>query len=174
MDWVLGYINKDDFGLFNFDGIYFYEYEDIFKRENIIWGIVNLDFNKGIIKSFMMFVFIFWMDYFYVDGFRIDVVFYLFYYLGDEFNGINEEVIVFLKEILVYVFSKDEIFILFVEDLMVFLFVIKLIFFGGIGFNYKWNMGFMNDVLFYFKFDLIYRKYNYDKLIFGLVYVFNE
>lgn len=174
MDWVLGHINKDDFGLFNFDGTYLYEYEDTFKRENITWGTANLDFNKGITKSFMMSALTFWMDYFHVDGFRIDAVSHLFYYLGDESNGINEEAIAFLKEISAHVFSKDETFILSAEDSTAFPLVTKPTFLGGIGFNYKWNMGFMNDVLSYFKLDPIYRKYNHDKLTFGLVYAFNE
>ena len=114
------------------------------------------------------------MDYFHVDGFRIDAVSHLFYYLGDQSNGINEEAISFLKEISAHIFSKDETFILSAEDSTAFPLVTKPTFAGGIGFNYKWNMGFMNDVLSYFKLDPIYRKHHHDKLTFGLVYAFNE
>ena len=174
MDWVLGHINKDDFSLFKFDGTYLYEYEDSFRRENVTWGTANLDFNKGITKSFMMSALTFWMDYFHVDGFRIDAVSHLFYYLGDQSNGINHEAISFLKEISAHVFKKDDRFILSAEDSTAFPLVTKPTDIGGVGFNYKWNMGFMNDVLAYFKLDPIHRKYHHDKLTFGLVYAFNE
>src|SRR5690554_593873 len=174
IDWVLGHINKDSFGLFKFDGTYLYEYEDEKRRENITWGTANLDFNKGITKSFMMSALTFWMDYFHVDGFRIDAVSHLFYYLGDQSNGINHEAISFLKEISAHVFKKDDRFILSAEDSTAFPLVTKPTGNGGVGFNYKWNMGFMNDVLAYFKLDPIHRKYHHDKLTFGLVYAFNE
>src|SRR5690554_5666589 len=133
MDWVLGHINKDDFGLFKFDGSYLYEYEDAFRIENITWGTANLDFNKGITKSFMLSALTFWMQYFHVDGFRIDAVSHLFYYLGDQSNGINEEAISFLKEISAHIFSKDETFILSAEDSTAFPQVTKPTFAGGIG-----------------------------------------
>ena len=170
MDWVLGHINKDDFGLFKFDGTYLYEYEDAFKRENITWGTANLDFNKGITKSFMMSALTFWMDYFHVDGFRIDAVSHLFYYLGDQSNGINEEAISFLKEISAHIFSKDETFILSAEDSTAFPLLPNQPSLDPWywNFNYKWNMGFMNDVLSYFKLDPIYRKHHHDKLTFLL------
>jgi len=174
MDWVLGHINKDDFGLFRFDGSYLYEYEDQFRRENLTWGTANLDFNKGITKSFMLSALTFWMQYFHVDGFRIDAVSHLFYYLGDQNNGINTESIEFLKEVSAHLFSIDDRFILSAEDSTAFPLVTKPTNMGGIGFNYKWNMGFMNDVLSYFKFDPIHRKFHHDKLTFGLVYAFNE
>src|SRR5690554_34787 len=174
IDWVLGHINKDSFGLFKFDGTYLYEYEDEKRRENITWGTANLDFNKGISRSFMLSALTFWMDYFHVDGFRIDAVSHLFYYLGDQNHGINHEAIDFLKEISNHVFSKDDRFIFSAEDSTTYPNVTKPTNMGGVGFNYKWNMGFMNDVLYYFKQDPIYRKYHHDKLTFGLVYAYNE
>ncbi|WP_245587886.1 1,4-alpha-glucan branching protein GlgB [Acholeplasma granularum] len=174
LDWVLGHINKDDFGLFKFDGTNLYEYEDEKRRENINWGTANLDFNKGITRSFMMSALNFWIDYFHVDGFRIDAVSNLIYYLGDSNLGENKEAIDFLKEISKHVFSKDDRFIFSAEDSTAYPLVTKPTNMGGIGFNYKWNMGFMNDTLYYFKQDPIYRKFHHDKLTFGLMYAYNE
>ncbi len=174
IDWVLGHINNDSFGLAKFDGTYLFEYNDKKRRENVTWGTVNLDFNKGISRSFMMSALTFWMDYFHVDGFRIDAVSNLFYYLGNKDNGRNEEAINFLQELSNHLFKKDDRFIFSAEDSTDFALVTAPVFNGGVGFNYKWNMGFMNDTLEYFKLDPIFRKYHHDKLTFGLVYAYNE
>src|SRR5690554_2775129 len=174
IDWVLGHINKDSFGLFQFDGTYLYEYEDEKRRENTTWGTANLDFNKGISRSFMMSALTFWMDYFHVDGFRIDAVSHLIYNLGNKSNGENRGAINFIKELSGHLFSKDERIIFSAEDSTDYPLVTHPVSKGGLGFNYKWNMGFMNDVLSYFKLDPIYRKYHHDKITFGLTYAFSE
>src|SRR5690554_2100590 len=174
IDWVLGHINKDSFGLFKFDGTYLYEYEDEKRRENITWGTANLDFNKGISRSFMLSALTFWMDYFHVDGFRIDAVSHLFYHLGDESKGQNIAAINYLKELSTILFSKDETLIFSAEDSTAYPKVTHPVSLGGIGFNYKWNMGFMNDTLKYFKLDPIHRKYHSDLITFSMVYAYNE
>ncbi len=174
IDWVLGHINKDAFGLSKFDGSYLYEFEDKKRRENVTWGTSNLDFGKGISRSFMLSALNYWVDYFHVDGFRIDAVSNLFYHLGNKENGQNTEAINFLQQLSVHLFAKDDRIIFSAEDSTDFAHVTWPIDAGGIGFNYKWNMGFMNDTLAYFKLDPIYRKYHHDKLTFGLVYAYNE
>ncbi|MFU8792856.1 MAG: 1,4-alpha-glucan branching protein GlgB [Acholeplasmataceae bacterium] len=174
MDWVLGHICKDAHGISYFDGTPLYEFEDQFRRENITWGTNNLDFSKGITRSFMLSALNFWVDYFHMDGFRIDAVSNLIYYLGNRDNGVNQEAINFIKQLSYHLFGKDDRVLLMAEDSTDFPQVTHPISSGGVGFNYKWNMGFMNDVLRYFKEDPIHRKYHHDKITFGLVYAFNE
>lgn len=174
IDWVLGHINKDAFGLSRFDGTYLYEFEDYKRRENETWGTNNLDFGKGITRSFMLSALSFWMDYFHVDGFRIDAVSHLFYHLGNKQNGLNVDAINFLKQASYHLFSKDDRLIFSAEDSTDFEYVTHPVDIGGVGFNYKWNMGYMNDTLKYFKLDPIYRKYHHNNITFGLVYAYNE
>jgi 1,4-alpha-glucan branching enzyme len=174
MDWVLGHICKDAHGLSFFDGSPLYEFNDAKRRENITWGTNNLDFSKGITRSFMLSALTFWMDYFHVDGYRIDAVSYLIYYLGNKDEGVNHDAINFLRQLSYHLFGKDDRFLFMAEDSTDYPQVTHPVDVGGIGFNYKWNMGFMNDVLKYFKEDSIHRKYHHDKITFGLVYAFNE
>ena len=174
MDWVLGHICKDAHGISYFDGTPLFEFEDQFRRENITWGTNNLDFSKGITRSFMLSALNFWTDYFHMDGFRIDAVSNLIYYLGNRDHGVNHDAINFIKQLSYHLFGKDDRILLMAEDSTDYPQVTHPISSGGVGFNYKWNMGFMNDVLRYFKEDPIHRKYHHDKITFGLVYAFNE
>ncbi len=174
IDWVLGHICKDAHGLSFFDGTPLYEFEDSHRRENVVWGTNNLDFSKGITRSFMKSALTFWMDYYHVDGFRIDAVSNLIYYLGNSNEGVNQDAIDFIREISKHLFAKDDRILFMAEDSTAFPKVTHPVDHGGIGFNYKWNMGFMNDVLRYFKEDPIHRKYHHDKITFGLVYAFSE
>lgn len=173
-DWVLGHICKDAHGLSFFDGTPLYEFNDKDRRENVTWGTDNLDFSKGITRSFMLSALNFWVDYFHVDGFRIDAVSNLIYYLGNREKGTNTDAINFLRQISYHLFGKDDRILFMAEDSTDFPHVTHPVDMGGIGFNYKWNMGFMNDVLRYFKEDPIHRKYHHHKITFGLVYAFNE
>ncbi|MFH0767546.1 MAG: 1,4-alpha-glucan branching protein GlgB [Bacillota bacterium] len=174
MDWVLGHICKDAHGLSFFDGTPLYEFDDAKRRENVTWGTDNLDFSKGITRSFMLSALTFWMDYFHVDGYRIDAVSNLIYYLGNKENGVNQDAINFIRQLSHHLFGKDDRVLFMAEDSTDYPYVTHPVDTGGMGFNYKWNMGFMNDVLKYFKEDPIHRKYHHDLITFGLVYAFNE
>jgi 1,4-alpha-glucan branching enzyme len=174
IDWVLGHICKDAHGLSYFDGSPLYEFEDKERRENVTWGTNNLDFGKGITRSFMLSALTFWMDLFHVDGFRIDAVSNLIYYLGDASKGVNQDAINFIKQLSFHLFGKDDRLLFMAEDSTDYPYVTHPVDQGGMGFNYKWNMGFMNDTLKYFKEDPIHRKFHHDKITFGLVYAFNE
>jgi len=174
MDWVLGHICKDAHGISFFDGTPLYEFDDQDRRENLTWGTDNLDFSKGITRSFMLSALTYWMDYFHIDGYRIDAVSNLIYYLGTKDKGVNQDAINFIRQLSYHLFGKDDRILLMAEDSTDYPYVTHPVDQGGIGFNYKWNMGFMNDVLRYFKEDPINRKYHHDKITFGLVYAFNE
>jgi len=174
MDWVLGHICKDAHGLSYFDGTPLYEFNDKERRENVTWGTNNLDFSKGITRSFMLSALTFWMDYFHIDGYRIDAVSNLIYYLGNKQKGVNLDAINFIRQLSYHLFGKDDRLLFMAEDSTDFPYVTHPVDTGGMGFNYKWNMGFMNDVLRYFKEDPIHRQFHHDQITFGLVYAFNE
>ncbi len=174
MDWVPGHICKDAHGLYLFDGEPLYEFEDINIRENIVWGTINLDLGKGITKSFLISNAYFWMNYFHIDGFRIDAVSNILYYLGNMHLGTNYGAIEFLKNLSYAVKEKDNSVLLFAEDSTTFPNLTTPVLDGGIGFDYKWNMGWMNDTLKYFEKDPIYRKYHHDLITFSMVYAYSE
>lgn len=174
MDWVPGHICKDAHGLYFFDGTPLFEHNDHFKRENEVWGTANLDLSKGATRSFLISNACFWMDYFHVDGFRVDAVSNLLYYLGDPRNGQDEGAKSFLRLMSEVIFKKDDRVLFMAEDSTAHEGVTRPVDIGGIGFNYKWNMGFMNDVLRYFKRDPIHRKWHHHDITFGLTYAFSE
>jgi 1,4-alpha-glucan branching enzyme len=174
LDWVPGHINRDEHGLYFFDGHPLYEYQEEWKRENVVWGTANLDLGRGEVQSFLISNALFWMRYFHVDGFRIDAVSNIIYFLGDPGNGLNEGAISFLRNLSTQVFALHPEALLVAEDSTAHPKVTHPVDQGGLGFNYKWNMGWMNDTLKYFEKDPIYRKYHHDNITFGLSYAFSE
>ncbi len=174
MDWVPGHICRDAHGLYMFDGEPLYEYSEHWIRENEVWGTANMDLGKGIVRSFLISNALFWMKYFHVDGFRVDAVSNLIYYLGNSNIGTNYGAIEFLRQLSYTIFGVDDRILLMAEDSTAYEGVTRPVDMGGLGFNYKWNMGWMNDVLRYFQKDPIYRKYHHDDITFGLTYAFSE
>ena len=174
LDWVPGHINRDEHGLYFFDGQPLYEYEEEWKRENFVWGTANLDLGKGEVQSYLISNALFWMKYFHVDGFRVDAVSNIIYYLGDPSKGVNEGAISFLRNLAKEIFAYHPNALLIAEDSSAHPKVTHPVDQGGLGFNYKWNMGWMNDTLRYFEKDPIYRKYHHDNITFGLSYAFSE
>lgn len=174
LDWVPGHICKDAHGLYMFDGQALYEYSDESIRENIVWGTANLDLGKGVTQSFLISNALFWMKYFHVDGFRIDAVSNIIYHLGDSSQGVNQGALDFLKKLSTETFKEFNNLLLIAEDSTAYPKVTHPVSEGGLGFNYKWNMGWMNDTLEYFEKDPIYRKFHHDNITFGLTYAFSE
>ena len=173
MDWVPGHICKDAQGLYRFDGSYLYDYQDESIRENE-WGTANLDLGKGITQSLLYSNAIFYMKYFHVDGFRVDAVSNLIYYHGNVDHGRNDGACYFLQKLSEILFKEDDRILLCAEDSSSYPGVTKPANIGGLGFNYKWDMGWMNDTLKYFKLDPIYRKYHHNMLSFSMMYYYNE
>lgn len=174
MDWVPGHICKDAHGLYLFDGSVLYEYVDPKIRENEVWGTVNLDLGKGITRSFLISNACFWIEWFHVDGFRIDAVSNILYYLGDSRIGENQGAIAFLKQLNQAVKAKDPSVLMIAEDSTTYPHLTDPVENGGVGFDYKWNMGWMNDTLTYFSKDPVYRKYHHDQMTFGMMYAYSE
>ncbi len=174
LDWVPGHICRDAHGLYMFDGEPLYEYREEWKRENIVWGTANLDLGRGETQSFLISNALFFMKYFHIDGFRIDAVSNIIYYLGDSRHGVNHGALKFLRRLSKQIFSEYENALLIAEDSTAFPKVTHPVHHGGLGFNYKWNMGWMNDTLEYFEKDPIHRKYHHHNITFGLTYAFSE
>ena len=174
MDWVPGHICRDSFGLYLFDGSPLYDYADPKIRDNEEWGTANLDLGKGYTRSFLLSNAMFWLKYFHVDGFRVDAVSNIIYYLANPANGVNVGGCDFLRELSKTIFAYDDRVLLCAEDSSAHEGVTRPVNMGGLGFNYKWNMGWMNDTLRYFKLDPIYRRYHHNLITFGLVYAWSE
>ena len=174
LDWVPGHICKDAHGLYMFDGEPLYEYADAFIRENVVWGTANLDLGKGETRSFLVSNALFYLKEFHIDGFRIDAVSNIIYYLGDSANGENLGGQDFLRQLSQAVFEEHPSALLAAEDSTAYPKVTHPVEYGGLGFNYKWNMGWMNDTLKYFEKDPIYRKYHHHELTFSLHYAYTE
>ena len=173
-DWVPGHICRDEHGLYRFDGSFLYEFDNEFLRENVTWGTANMDFSKGTTRSFLLSNAMFFMEYYHVDGFRLDAVSNIYYYLGDKNNGTNYDGVNFLRSLSDMVKAYDKNIILSAEDSTTFENVTKPTIYGGVGFDYKWNMGWMNDTLKYFHKDPVYRSYHHSYITFSLVYAFSE
>ncbi len=174
LDWVPGHFCKDDHGLYFFDGTPLFEYDDESRRENKEWGTVNFDLSKGHTRSFLISSALYFMKNYHVDGFRVDAVSYMLYYHGDTTQGENPGAIEFLQKLSKEIFAYHPNALLVAEDSSAYPKVTHPIENGGLGFNYKWNMGWMNDTLKYFKKDPIHRKYHHNLLTFSLMYTFSE
>ncbi len=173
-DWVPGHICKDAHGLYMFDGYPLYEYPNEQDRENYEWGTANLDLGRGTTRSFLYSNALFYMRYYHADGFRVDAVSNIIYYLGNKNRGENRGACDFLRELSRNLFKEDDRVLLIAEDSSDYPGVTKPADMGGLGFNYKWDMGWMNDTLKYFKLDPIYRKYHHNQLTFSMAYFYNE
>jgi len=174
LDWVPSHFSKDEHGLYRFDGSYLYEPEDESRRENVEWGTANFDLGKGCTQSLLISSAMFFMNEYHIDGFRIDAVSYMIYHHGDTNRGENPGGIEFLKKLSGSIFGRYPHALLIAEDSSAYPKVTHPLHEGGLGFNYKWNMGWMNDTLKYFKKDPVHRKYHHDMLTFSLMYAFSE
>ena len=184
LDWVPGHFCKDDHGLRLFDGTPTYEYDDLLRQENFGWGTSNFDLGRTEVQSFLISNAIFWLDVFHFDGIRVDAVaslLYLDYDRGEgwwrpnSFGGKeNLEGIAFLRKLNEVVFSYFPNALMMAEESTAWALVTKPTYVGGLGFNYKWNMGWMNDTLKYIEKDPVHRKYHHNSLTFSLMYAFSE
>ncbi|PFP23248.1 1,4-alpha-glucan branching enzyme [Bacillus sp. AFS073361] len=175
LDWVPGHYCKDAHGLYRFDGTHIYSYSTESDRENAVWGTANFDLGKGEVQSFLISNALFWIDYFHIDGFRMDAVANIIYWP----NAANERRenpfgINFLKKLNTQVHEHDPNFVMIGEDSTEYPNVTAPVSYGGLGFDYKWNMGWMNDMLEYMETPPFLRSHVHSKVTFSFLYAFLE
>lgn len=184
LDWVPGHFCNDGHGLKRFDGEALFESDHPLRAENRQWGTTNFDFSRAEVWSFLISNAIFWFERYHIDGLRVDAVANLLYldyarepgewepnrYGGRE----NLEAIDFLRKLHATVFARFPNVLMIAEESTAWPLVTAPVFAGGLGFNYKWNMGWMNDMLLYMETDPLHRKWRHDKLTFSLLYAFSE
>ena len=177
MDWVPVHFATDPHGLERFDGTYLYESLNEIKAKNAAWGTYNFDYSKGEVRSFLISNSIYWHEYFHIDGLRVDAVAYILYLGFGYDNGelqTNYESVEFLKELNTEIFRNYPNTMMIAEESTAWPNVTKPIELGGLGFNYKWNMGWMHDMLDYMEEDPINRKLKHNQLRFSFTYNHTE
>ncbi len=182
IDWVPGHFPKNADGLYEFDGQPFYEPSHPLRREHKEWGTMCFDYGKGEVQTLLCSSACMWFDLYHVDGLRVDAVASMLYHdygrtewLPNRLGGNeNEEAIAFIKKLNSAVSSRFPEALMIAEDSTEFSKVTKPVSEGGLGFTYKWNMGWMNDTLDYAEKDPFFRKDIHDNLTFSLTYAFNE
>ena len=184
VDWVPGHFPKDDFALARFDGTPLYEHADPRRGEQPDWGTYVFDFGRREVRNFLVANALFWLDEYHVDGLRVDAVASMLYldysrpegeWLPNIYGGReNLDAVAFLQEMNATVYRHHPGVMTIAEESTAWPGVTRPTHLGGLGFGFKWNMGWMHDTLSYIGKDPIYRGYHHNQMTFSLVYAFSE
>ena len=184
LDWVPGHFCKDDHGLARFDGEPLFEPRDRVQAENVEWGTLNFDLGSPEVRSFLISNAMFWFDVYHLDGLRVDAVANLLYldfargpgqWRPNRHGGReNLEAVDFLRQLNKAIFAGFPAALMIAEESTTWTGVTRPAHEGGLGFNYKWNMGWMNDMLRYAKKDPLFRAGCHNLVTFAMMYMYSE
>ena len=184
LDWVPAHFPRDGHGLGFFDGTHLYEHADPRKGEQRDWGTFIFNYGRREVSNFLLTNAFFWLEIYHIDGLRVDAVASMLYldysreegeWIPNEYGGReNLEAVAFLKRFNELVYERYPDVITVAEESTSWPMVSRPTYLGGLGFGYKWNMGWMHDTLLYLSKDPLYRKYHHNTLTFSLLYAFHE
>jgi 1,4-alpha-glucan branching enzyme len=184
LDWVPAHFPRDPHGLVYFDGTHLYEHADPRQGEHPDWGTLIFNYGRSEVTNFLLSNALFWLDRYHLDGLRVDAVASMLYldysrksgeWVANRFGGNeNLEAIAFLKRFNEVVYAKHPDVMTFAEESTSWPMVSRPTYLGGLGFGFKWNMGWMHDLLDYMSRDPVHRAHHQNQLSFGLLYAFRE